>query len=297
MARLKIMMSMDKKTILKTMVAVAITLGLSACGGGGGGSSSGGTAHSGSSAVDDNFVISNLKSGNATNGYSDGGDFNSSWDKWADGTAPEPCNNNYCHEDINQPAVENVLHRYRVFADSAEDELIPVYLQGFDSDNRITQAIQEIETVVGFKMFKTPQRVDIKGVEEGWANVLYNNGEYMRALKSKGGLIFSLGMTENFGHVAMHPAAVSPPGHTLDSDGYYTFDEPLWVNLDNYEKGNIATVEIAAHEISHALGMYKHFESFGADGTPPFGNGGKAVLKTMYNNDAGLDFNNLTVYK
>lgn len=211
------------------------------------------------------------------------------------------CNDVRCALDPNTPAIEKMTARY--VAD--ENELIPVYFNtnpttGITAENdaRFTDAIATINNVIGRPVFKNMGSSAIAHHKtEAGTSLDYSS------IAASGGIIFSVGTSvkidknqQTCGSASEAPNSMSVPRVIIDKNNHYQGDKGwVWLNLDSDDGTCLADAEIAAHELMHVLGFNDHFAGFGADGEV-FGDRAKAALRTLYNNDAQLDPENLTYY-
>lgn len=206
-----------------------------------------------------------------------------------------------CALDPNAPAVEELTARYN----ASEDEQIPVYFninpssgKAEEKDPRFIKAIETINEIVGRPIFKDMGFVNIDhNVTESELSLDYSS------IQENGGMIFSVGTSvkvsanqQTCGSVSKGPNTMSTPHVIIDENNHLQADKGwVWLNLDSHDGTCLADVEIAAHELMHALGFNDHFAGFGAD-NEVFGDRAKAALRTLYNNDAQLDPENVTYY-
>ncbi|WP_222939853.1 hypothetical protein, partial [Photobacterium sp. BZF1] len=204
-----------------------------------------------------------------------------------------------CALEPNAPAVAKMTARYV----ANEKELIPVYYNVNsktgdveEKDPRFAQAIANINEVIGRPVFKDMGFIHVDHDESDWL-LDYSSVE------GKGGLIFSVGTSvkinanqQTCGSASIGPNNMQIAPIVIDENNYFKADGGwVWLNLDSSDGTCLADVEIATHELMHALGFLDHFDGFGADGEV-FGDRAKAALRTLYNNDAQSDPDNLTYY-
>lgn len=206
-----------------------------------------------------------------------------------------------CALDPNAPPVVGLTARY--VAD--ENELIPVYYNVNPSsqktaqkDPRFEQAMANINEVIGRPVFKDMGYIYVDHpVSESSLTLDYSS------VSGQGGLIFSVGTSvkvdanqQSCGSASSGPNTMGSNRSLIDHNNYFQADKGWsWLNLDSSDGTCLADVEIATHELMHALGFLEHFDGFGQDGEV-FGDRAKAALRTLYNNDAQLDPENLTYY-
>ncbi|MCW8327266.1 hypothetical protein MD588_00430 [Photobacterium sp. SDRW27] len=317
-----------KSVIKKTLVAISLSVVLSGCSG------DNGDEKTANVVIDDGYVKSSLKS---TQGVIDG-ELQSSLFESLDGDTVEYdyCHTNgYCFDgdsaEVANSGLSNMTRRFKKASEvnNPEVELLPVFLQGMDVDSadgqRIVSALQNIEAVIGDKIFRQPVRVDID-IEEYQGNPIDAHSLYKKKGDAdpakitayedlmlrdddpvKSGLFFSFGTLipvmgtceHSIGTVSLAPYNFYSIGGIVDNEGFLKNDGFVWLNL-GVDQADCNTMDkvspaIIEHEISHAIGLTKHFDSFGNKGV--FESGAKAVLKTLYNNPAGTDFDAVTVYK
>lgn len=86
------------------------------------------------------------------------------------------------------------------------------------------------------------------------------------------------------GHAEWGPETVSSTGH---------FQRSLCINLDS-QKGDIASLDVAVHELGHALGLGDHFDGFGEpDGGPAVDVNFWAALVRLYQLPIGAEYASL----
>lgn len=209
------------------------------------------------------------------------------------------CGSLRCSLDPNTPAVEKMTARYV----AKDKERIPVYYNVnsksgdvAEKDPRFAQAIANINEVIGRPIFE----------DKGYIHVDHDEDSMIldySSVAGKGGFIFSVGTSvkinanqQTCGSVSIAPNSMQSAPVIIDQDNHYKADGGwVWLNLDSSDGTCLADVEIATHELMHALGFSDHFDGFGAD-NEVFGDRAKAALRTLYNNDAQLDPENLTYY-
>ena len=211
------------------------------------------------------------------------------------------CGDLRCALDPNAPAIAKMTARYV----ANEKELIPVYYNVnsksgdvAEKDPRFAQAIANINEVIGRPIFKDMGYIYVEHEEDMFSSEL----DYS-SVEGKGGLIFSVGTSvkinanqQTCGSASIGPNNMQIAPIVIDENNYFKADGGwVWINLDSSDGTCLADVEIATHELMHALGFLDHFDGFGADGEV-FGDRAKAALRTLYNNDAQSDPDNLTYY-
>lgn len=209
------------------------------------------------------------------------------------------CRSIRCSLNPNTPAIEKLTARYV----ANEKELIPVYYNvnsktgdAEEKDPRFAKAIANINKVIGRPIFK----------DMGFIYVTHDEDDIIHDYSSvdgKGGIIFSVGTSvkinsnqQTCGSVSVGPNNMQIAPIVVDENNYFKTEGGwTWLNLDSSDGTCLANVEIATHELMHALGFLEHFDGFGAD-NEVFGDRAKAALRTLYNNDVQLDPENLTYY-
>ncbi|MFA0356926.1 hypothetical protein AB4525_08405 [Vibrio breoganii] len=210
----------------------------------------------------------------------------------------------YCFDDYQEAPEVPALTRF------VEGELIPVYFREKE-DDRFTKAMDQIEDLVGFKMFNRMGVVDIHIPE-------YGADTDVSHLPTEWGFILSQGTVGPSpiqfcvrGTVAAGPYINSASSYIVSHSDFGIMRPALsyganqnfsWINLDSVEGArddircsSTATQDVAIHEFGHALGMRNHFDGFGVG--PAWGKNAERVLKTMYSkqNPPGQPFDSLHI--
>lgn len=291
---------MKRKTLFVAALAVAALAGCKDSGGGDNGGNNGGGSNK---AATETQAIAAIK----TSWKLYGDDIEVNNDEQFPLTDPDAIanNNQYkcgslrCSMDPNTPAIAKMTARYI----ANEKELIPVYYNvnsktgdAEEKDPRFAQAIANINKVIGRPIFK----------DMGFIYVAHDEDDIIHDYSSvdgKGGIIFSVGTSvkinanqQSCGSASIAPNNMQIAPIVIDENNYFKTEGGwTWLNLDNSDGTCLADVEIATHELMHALGFLEHFDGFGAD-NEVFGDRAKAALRTLYNNDAQSDPDNLTYY-
>ncbi len=146
------------------------------------------------------------------------------------------------------------------------------------NDPRLLAAMDEIEKQLGTVIF---DRVGINGTPD--------NQIRHGIILSVGTAVGPKGTQSGFtGHVSATPSSTGYPPNFVGSNGIIS--ARFYLNLDN-SNGELATEEIAIHELGHAMGFGKHFRDFG-DGRvigPGFWN----ALRLLYSHPPGTAEANL----
>ncbi len=294
----------------KSTLALLLAGSLIGCNSSGGGSSSGGEAWEAENnppataeAVRDAIKVSQwyrfdgqVAVDPSSSNYTEG---------WAFGTE---YNNPYgdcqimCTYDSNTWLQEGKTYRF----DTSDGKKIPVFFNFNSSntlpkvkDSRFTQAIDLINNVVGYELFEDMGYIEIDFDPSATYSSLDPFDYTSVADKSDHGFILSVGSSSKLGDqcgkgsTTLVPNTLTPAGFIIDENNHIQGGW-TWVNIDSNDGTCIADTDIAAHEIMHALGFISHFKGFG-DGAI-FGDMAKSALRTLYNNDAGTDPDNLTYY-
>lgn len=163
-----------------------------------------------------------------------------------------------CAIDPNNPPVERMTIRYP----SGPNNQIPVYYNINSStgkpdakDPRFEKAMQNINEIVGFELFKDMGYIRIDHDPVGYEPDL----DYS-SVDGKGGLIFSVGTSvmqeENqcgHGSFSKGPNTMETGTHLLDSDNYFAADKGWsWINLDSSDGTCIADEEICSGTVNLA---------------------------------------------
>jgi hypothetical protein len=153
--------------------------------------------------------------------------------------------------------------------DIERDGLIPIKLNG---STLAQEAITQIETVLHISLFDTtsiaalPDKMIVRGIIISEGTAVGPRGVVTRS---------------TCGNVSSLPSATDYPENFYNSEG--RINTRLYVNISS-EKCT-ASLDIAIHEIGHALGLGKHFSGFGSGNViaPSFWQ----VLYILYSNDVG----------
>jgi hypothetical protein len=161
--------------------------------------------------------------------------------------------------------------------DIGQDGLIPVKING---SAVARQALDEIESVLQMSVF---DRDSIANVPDD----LIERG----IIISEGTALGPNGTVTRFtcGHVSAGPDTADYPKDFYDETG--RINTRLYVNLSSSKC--TASVEIAIHELGHALGLGNHFRGFGS-GTV-ISQSFWDVLNTLYNNEVGVSATELEI--
>lgn len=259
---------------------------------GGGGSSDGDKGNSGS--FSDKDISTNIANTNTTaNSNIRIGTSLSRFNELT-GIMKYSCDSRLCAKDENLSFDGSKTMRY-----NDQQSKIVVY-SNVTEDYRFIQAMDNINEVIGRDIFDYRGVISLSYEDSGFIN--YSNYLPLQNEGVGGAIILSVGTTVDtnmgcsHGNYANRPNANLVGKHYVEADNAYANDYGYsWVNIDSPDGQCVASVEVATHELAHALGLYEHFDGFGIGGV--FGEEAKVTLRTLYNNDAGTDPEQLTIYR
>ncbi len=202
-----------------------------------------------------------------------------------------------CTEDKNAPALDGFSMRYEL---SEENPIkLFVYVENEGGHTTIPQyvydGVQMIEDIIGYDypIFTEIEQLHIIDGDHPY------NQNYSLAEGTAGGIIIAINQLNGSGGQcglwSRGFASNAPAGRVVTELNEFATDKGWgWVSVGGRNGSCSADANIMAHELMHGLGFSAHFEGFGINGA--FGAPAKTALRTLYNNPAQMDHENMEIY-